>query len=456
VVSTQHNPHHNTKNLIFTIMQENTLQQQARQIVDQTVGSLFLTGKAGTGKSTFIRDVALSTAKRVVLVAPTGVAALNVKGATIHSFFQLPFGPLPPGDNRLDHSRIRGNKAKIMQKMDLLIIDEVSMVRADLMDAIDSTLRAVRDNPRAAFGGVQVLLVGDLFQLEPVVTQSDWPLLREHYDTPFFFSSAAYKELDPVNIELTTVYRQQDERFVNLLNRIRNNEMDEDSMEELNRRAIGSPMDDEMYITLCATRQAAQQTNDFKLASLNEQERTLTGKTTGIFGPELMPTEMDLKLKVGAQVMMVKNDLEKKWVNGSIGKILAINNEELLIEIEGKEQKVTTVTWDNTRYDYDNLKSAIKEQIVGTFTQFPVKLAWGITIHKSQGLTFHKVIIDLGNGAFAAGQVYVALSRCTTLEGLVLRRPLTPRDIFVRPMVVEFYQNMNNSRRIEQALKANF
>lgn len=437
-------------------MQENTLQQQARQIIDQTVGSLFLTGKAGTGKSTFIRDVALSTTKRTVLVAPTGVAALNVKGATIHSFFQLPFGPLPPGDNRLDHKRIRGNKAKIMQKMDLLVIDEVSMVRADLMDAIDSTLRAVRDNPRVPFGGVQVLLVGDLFQLEPVVTQSDWPLLREHYDTPFFFSSKAYQELDPVNIELTTVYRQQDERFLELLNRIRNNEMDQDTLDEMNQRAIGTPLDDDMYITLCATRQAAQQTNDFKLAGLHTEEHTLKGKTTGTFPMEIMPTDMELKLKVGAQVMMVKNDLEKKWVNGSIGKILAINNEELLIEIEGKEHKVTTVTWDNTRYDYDNLKGAIKEQLVGTFTQFPVKLAWGITIHKSQGLTFHKVIIDLGSGAFAAGQVYVALSRCTTLEGLVLRRPLTPRDVFVRPMVVEFYQNMNNSRRIEQALKATF
>lgn len=436
-------------------MQTNTLQQQARQIIDQTVSSLFLTGKAGTGKSTFIREVAASSSKRMILVAPTGVAALNVKGATIHSFFQLPFGPLPPGDNRLDHRRIRGNKAKIMQKLDLLIIDEVSMVRADLMDAIDSTLRAVRDNPRVPFGGVQVLLVGDLFQLEPVVTQNDWPLLREHYDTPFFFSSNAYKELDPVQIELTTVYRQQDERFVDLLNRIRNNEMDEDTLAELNVRHNGYMQEDDLYITLCATRQAAQQTNDFKLEGLNATEHKLVGKTTGEFPVDIMPTDMELKLKVGAQVMMVKNDLEKRWVNGSIGRVKAISKEELLIEIEGREQKVTTVTWDNTRYDFDNLKSAIKEQLVGTFTQFPVKLAWGITIHKSQGLTFHKVIIDLGQGAFAAGQVYVALSRCTTLEGLVLRRPLTPRDVFVRPQVVDFYQRMNNSRKIEQALKAN-
>ncbi|CAN5196195.1 hypothetical protein BH09BAC1_BH09BAC1_29720 [soil metagenome] len=435
-------------------MHENTLQQQARQIIDQTVNSVFLTGKAGTGKSTFIKEVAASSAKRMVLVAPTGVAALNVKGATIHSFFQLPFGPLPPGDNRLDHKRIRGNKAKIMQKLDLLIIDEVSMVRADLMDAIDSTLRAVRDNPRVPFGGVQVLLVGDLFQLEPVVTQNDWPLLREHYETPFFFSSNAYKELDPVNIELTTVYRQQDEKFVDLLNRIRNNEMDEDTLERLNSRCNGHAPDDELYITLCATRQTAQQTNDFKLSCLNASEITLQGKTTGEFHPDLMPTDMGLKLKEGAQVMMVKNDIEKRWVNGSIGRIKSIGKEELLIEIEGKEHKVTTVTWDNTRYDFDNLKSAIKEQLVGTFTQFPVKLAWAITIHKSQGLTFHKVIIDLGNGAFAAGQVYVALSRCTTMEGLILRRPLTPKDIFVRPMVVEFYQNMNNSRKIAAALNA--
>ncbi len=435
-------------------MHENSLQHQARAIIEQTVSSVFLTGKAGTGKSTFIKEVAASSAKRMVLTAPTGVAALNVKGATIHSFFQLPFGPLPPGDNRLDHKRIRGNKAKIMQKLDLLIIDEVSMVRADLMDAIDSTLRAVRDQPRLPFGGVQVLLVGDLFQLEPVVTQNDWPLLRDHYDTPFFFSSAAYKELDPVQIELTTVYRQQDERFVNLLNRIRNNEMDEDTLAELNVRHNGHAPEEELYITLCATRQTAQQTNDFKLSSLNASEITLTGKTVGEFHPDLMPTDMNLKLKVGAQVMMVKNDLEKRWVNGSIGRVKEINREEILIEIDGKDHKVTTVTWDNTRYDFDNLKSAIKEQIVGTFTQFPVKLAWAITIHKSQGLTFTRVIIDLGNGAFAAGQVYVALSRCTTLEGLVLRRPLTPKDVFVRPQVVDFYQKMNNSRRIEQALGA--
>ena len=439
------------------LFEGNNAFRHAWLLLEKSDNSMFLTGKAGTGKSTFLRHFAMETSKKHVVVAPTGVAAVNVRGTTLHSFFQLPFGPLLPDDERIKNITFRKNKQKIMEALEILIIDEVSMVRCDLLDAIDTILRHARKKGQP-FGGVQVLLVGDLFQLEPVVNQTEWQWLSNYYSTPYFFSSNAFKELDPFKIELEKVYRQSDSNFINLLNAVRNGSAQQREIDELNARVMEETgeLPGEFYITLTATRMAADQTNDRQLKRLNSCEYCFNGTLEGDYPTTALPTEMELRLKEGAQVMFVKNDLgekERRWVNGTIGKIESMSGGEIQVRLpDGKLIKVEQVKWENVKYDFDIALQSIKEVISGSFTQYPLKLAWAVTIHKSQGLTFEHAVVDTGQGAFAAGQLYVALSRCTSLEGLILRRKIMPKDIIVRDEVIDFHRQLTRPERLQQVL----
>ena len=438
---------------------ENESFYYAQQLVEHTSHSVFLTGKAGTGKSTFLREITRSTQKKHVVVAPTGIAAINVRGVTIHSFFQLPIGPIQAEDARINTFRFNANKVKLIKELELVIIDEVSMVRADIMDAIDYVLRRIRKN-NTSFGGVQLLLVGDMFQLEPVVPRQEEHFLSERYETPFFFSARAFSSLqsDLVNIELTKVYRQSDEVFIDLLNKIRTNDAHRAEMELLNERnEISPPFDDSsFYITLASRKHIVDKTNKHKLARLEGAEHKYTGKLEGTFPLSGLPTDLELTLKVGAQVIFVRNDSaenKRRWVNGTIGKIVSLEDDKIEVELEnGYRYDVEKVVWENIKYEYDAGKKTIDETVIGTFKQFPIKLAWAITIHKSQGLTFDNVVVDLGRGAFAAGQLYVALSRCTSMHGLYLSSRVSPGDVIVREEVVHFYERNNDLRIIKQAL----
>jgi hypothetical protein len=440
-----------------TIDTENPDFQNANNLLQFTNHSIFLTGRAGTGKSTFLRHISKETSKCHVVVAPTGIAAINVRGVTIHSFFQLPLGPILPNDERLKSLKYSKEKINLIEKLELLIIDEISMVRADLMDAIDRALRVVRKRP-LPFGGVQLLLVGDLFQLEPVTKKEEWAWLENYYSTPFFFDAQVFHELDLINIELTTIYRQSDPYFIGLLNQVRNGVAGYNDIVALNQRP-GRPFFNEkqFYITLCATRNIADNTNHEKLQQLKGPEFLLKGEIEDNFPNKNLPTEKELTLKERAQVIFIKNDFgedSRRWVNGTLGVIEKVEDDGVFVKLEdGETHKVKKVQWDNIQYEYDAGKNRIVDKVVGTFTQFPLKLAWAITIHKSQGLTFERVVINLGRGAFAAGQLYVALSRCTTLEGIVLKTRIRSSDVIVRRAVLEFYQKMNDAAQIKKALE---
>jgi hypothetical protein len=409
--------------------------------------NIFLTGKAGTGKTTFLHHFKKESVKRLVVLAPTGVAAINAGGVTIHSFFQLPFGPQLPADvegvpgageeavkaSAAKFQRFSREKINIIRSLDLLVIDEISMVRADLLDAVDSVLRRFRDRFRP-FGGVQLLMIGDLQQLAPVVKEAEWEILKPYYDSAFFFSSRALQMTEFVGIELKKIYRQQDEAFIRLLNKVRDHDLDAESLQELNRRYVPgfSPGEREGYITLTTHNYQAEKINDLKLNNLKGKARMFKAVVTGEFSEWSYPTEAELTLKVEAQVMFVKNDISplKLYYNGKIGKIVNMSEDLVHVQCPGDEEPiaVSPAEWQNCRYALDEETKKIKETIIGTFTQYPLKLAWAITIHKSQGLTFEKAIID-ARAAFAHGQVYVALSRCTTLQGLVLSAPLGPQTI---------------------------
>jgi len=411
--------------------------QLAFDFVKYTGKHIFLTGKAGTGKTTFLHQLKLNSPKRMVVVAPTGVAAINAGGVTIHSFFQLPFGPFLPAENGGNQSttqsggfqKINREKIAILKSLDLLVIDEISMVRADLLDGIDSVLRRYKDRNQP-FGGVQLLMIGDLQQLAPVAKEEEWNLLKPHYETIYFFSSKALKQTDYVSIELTHIFRQRDESFIKLLNRIRDNNADQQTLDDLNKRYISgfTGEEGEGYITLTTHNYQAHDLNESKLAKLGAKVRKFTAGVEGEFPEYLYPTDFELNLKVGAQVMFVKNDIsrEKLFYNGKIGKVIQIEEKSVHVQCEGDadELVVEKVEWQNTKYTIDDQTREIKESILGTFSQIPLKLAWAITIHKSQGLTFGKAIID-AKAAFAHGQVYVALSRCKTLEGMVLSTPIS-------------------------------
>lgn len=440
-----------------TNTEENKALVFAEKLVNTTSSSIFLTGKAGTGKSTFLRKIAVESEKSLVVLAPTGIASINAKGQTIHSFFKVPFGPLQPADARLRQIKFKPDKIEIIERMELLIIDEISMVRADVLDAIDFLLRKFR-NIAKPFGGVQMLLVGDLFQLEPVVPNTEKVFLDNFYRTPYFFSAWVFNEMDIVNLELQTIYRQSDPHFIGLLNKIRSKKATYDDLVQLNNRPSKQAFEDKnFYITLCTTRSKAKEINDAKLIELLTEEFSYNGIIKDNFPIGSLPTDLELKLKKGAQVIFIQNDYsgERKYVNGTLGKILELDEITITVELEdGKIVEVEQTFWENLEYKFNPEKNKIEDSIVGTFTQYPLKLAWAITIHKSQGLTFENVIIDLDRGAFAAGQLYVALSRCTRIEGILLRTKIRQSDIIVRQEVIDYYSKMNDRAQLMKAINS--
>lgn len=426
-------------------MDINEQAQLAWDIIETTNTNLFLTGKAGTGKTTFLRRLKEESSKRIVVVAPTGIAAINAEGVTIHSFFQLSFAPfIPDAQYKLKEQQYRFSKQKIrvIQSIDTLVIDEISMVRADLLDAVDSVLRRFRKN-QLPFGGVQMVMIGDLGQLAPVAKDDEWQMLSRYYDTPYFFSSIALKSTRYAIVELKTVYRQSDLHFVELLNRVRDNRADSSVLAALNSRYIPNfqPRVEEGYIRLTTHNYQAQQENERQLALLPGKSYTYEASISGKYPEMLFPTEQILTLKEGAQVMFVKNDssADKAFYNGMIGTVTEINEKNFFVRTKdtGVVIKVEPEQWENTRYEIDERTNEITEEVDGTFKQFPVKPAWAITVHKSQGLTFDRAIIDVQR-AFTHGQTYVALSRCRTLEGLVLSAPL-PMSAIIRDGAVDDY-----------------
>jgi hypothetical protein len=435
---------------------ENKALDLAWNFVNNTNRNIFLTGKAGTGKTTFLHKLKAESKKRLVVVAPTGVAAINAKGVTIHSFFQLPFGPMPPDSNQNLSRKFNKSKINLIKSLDLLIIDEVSMVRADMLDGIDQRLRSFR-NRNLPFGGVQVLMIGDLQQLSPVIKDDEWRLLQSYYQTIFFFSSRVYQNCDPITIELTHIYRQENPLFINILNEIRNNCLTETSANELNKcyKPDFNPKDNSGYISLTTHNHKADKTNQETLSKLKSKSQVYTAQVSGNFGEHLYPNDEQLTLKVGAQVMFIKNDpsVDKRYYNGKIGKIIALDNNTVTVSSpdDDFDIHVEPLTWEQIRYTINKTTNAIEEDKIGSFTQIPLRLAWSITIHKSQGLTFEKAIID-AEDAFAHGQTYVALSRCKSLDGLILKSKISASQIINNAQVAEFDQNNSEQQPTETML----
>ena len=430
-------------------MEENHEIELAWQVIENTGTHLFLTGKAGTGKTTFLRRLKELTPKRMVVVAPTGIAAINAGGVTIHSFFQLNFAPYIPESTfnsaQQGFHKFGKEKINIIRSMDLLVIDEISMVRADQLDAIDAVLRRYRDRSKP-FGGVQLLMIGDLQQLAPVVKEEDWSLLSSYYDTAFFFGSHSLKETEYITIELKKVYRQSDMEFVGLLNKIREKEADDAVLEELNKRYLPGfrPREEEGYIRLTTHNYQAQQYNDRQLLSLSGRAFSFQAKVEGTFPESAYPADEMLTVKEGAQIMFIKNDSsgEHRYYNGMIGLVTAVSKDGIRVKGNGESQDflLETEEWTNSKYSLNPQTKEITEEVEGTFRQYPIRLAWAITIHKSQGLTFERAIID-ANASFAHGQVYVALSRCKSLQGLVLSSPLRRESIISDDTIDEFTRN---------------
>lgn len=401
----------------------------------------FITGRAGTGKSTLLRYFRATTSKNAVVLAPTGIAAIHVGGQTIHSFFQLPPRFIQESEVKL----LAKTKRSLVQKMDTLIIDEASMVRADVMDGIDLSLRINRSNNKP-FGGVKLILIGDLFQLPPVVGQDMNEFFEKKYQSPFFFSARVFGKLNIRCFELTHIFRQSDPKFISLLNNVRENKHTEGDMALLNSRVIDEDTfdEDEVFVVLTATNEAAARINAYNLLKIEDEPYQYEAKITQKFEEKEFPNDYSLILKKGAQIMMIKNDVEKKrWVNGSIGLIEELTESAIRVNIGGNVYEVTRHKWEKIQYVYSEAADRIEPNVIGTFEQFPLKLAWAITIHKSQGQTFDDVVIDVGSGAFAHGQVYVALSRCTKLEGIRLKRKIHSRDVIFDSRVLEFHKNFN-------------
>ena len=441
--------------------------KSALDLITRTRQSVFLTGKAGTGKSTFLKHLCEIVKKKFIVLAPTGIAAINANGSTIHSFFKLPFRPMLPDDPDLslvngrifEFFKYKKEHKKLIQEVELIIIDEISMVRADMVDCIDRILRVYSNNMRTPFGGKQLVFVGDVFQLEPVVTSDSKDILNRFYPNPYFFSAKVFSETRLVPIEFTKIYRQSDKAFISILDKIRNGSVGALDLQRLNSRYNPSfnPSADEMYITLATKRDNVDYINERKMAELSTPEFLSPGLIDGDFPESSLPTAKDLLLKEHAQVMFIRNDMQwpRRWVNGSLGVVSNIDeydNVYVLLE-DGREVQVDLETWRNYRYKYNEAEKKIEEEIIGTFTQLPLKAAWAITVHKSQGLTFNRVIVDFNGGVFAGGQAYVALSRCTSLEGMTLKKAIGRSDVFVRSEILEFSRQFNNQQLIEKALK---
>lgn len=443
---------------ISHIETDNNEFQQALNLIENTRRSLFLTGKAGTGKSTFTRYICAHTKKKFVVLAPTGIAAINAGGVTLHSFFKLPFHPLLPDDTKYLPKHLKNTlkynneKRKIIKELDLIIIDEISMVRSDILDFIDKVLRVYSSNMREPFGGKQLLLVGDIYQLEPVIREEDRHLLSPFYQSFYFFAAHVFDTFPLVCIELKKVYRQTDKNFIDLLDRIRCNQVGEKDIQFINTRmnATLPDYDNHLSIILSSRRDTVDSINEQKLNELPGDSIICLGEIEGDFPTSNLPTSMELEVKVGAQVIFVKNDKDHRWVNGTLGVVTAIDTkceEGALLTImtdDGCEYDVGIEQWSNMRYTFNDKEKKIEEEEIGVFRQFPVSLAWAITIHKSQGLTFRQIVIDFTGGAFAGGQTYVALSRCTSIEGISLKTPIRRSDIFVRQEVIRFASTYNN------------
>ena len=439
-------------------MQKNPELELAFNFINKTDRNLFITGKAGTGKTTFLHKIKNESLKRMVIVAPTGVAAINAKGVTIHSFFQMPFGPILPNQiaNTNQQRKFSKTKIDIIKSLDLVIIDEISMVRADLLDGIDQVMRRYK-NRNKVFGGAQVLMIGDLQQLAPVVKPNEWSLLRSYYNTMYFFSSKAFQEANVVSIELKHIYRQKNERFIRVLNEIRNDNLSDASAKILNERynPTFSPTKDDGYITLTTHNKRANLINDSELNKIKNRSYFFDAEVSGKFNENAFPNDAKLELKVGSQVMFIKNDSspEKRYFNGKIGIVTDISRENVTVQCANEIDEIVTEreNWDNVNYSINEETKEIKEDIVGSFSQIPLRLAWAITIHKSQGLTFEKAIID-AEASFAHGQTYVALSRCTSLEGLVLKTPITSSAIINDQTVSVFNESVEENHPDESIL----
>lgn len=425
-------------------------------LLQYTRQSVFLTGKAGTGKSTFLKYITGHTKKKYVVLAPTGIAAVNVGGQTLHSFFRLPFRPFVSDDVEFEPRRLRermkysGEFIKLLKQVELIVIDEISMVRADIIDFIDRILREFCHNRREPFAGKQLLLVGDIFQLEPVVTGDVRDVLAREYPTPFFFSAKVFKEIELVAIELHKVYRQSDSTFIAMLDRFRDGNPLRDDIEILNRKVNPLVLDDmaanrHLTMTIATRKDTVDSINESRLAELKSKEFVYDGEVSGEFPESSYPTDLHLKLKTGAQVVFIKNDIDRRWVNGTLGSIVETQPDKIRVKLDnGDIHLIERERWSNIRYRFDEKDKKVVEEELGSFMQYPLKLAWALTIHKSQGLTFDRVVVDLGTGAFSGGQTYVALSRCRSLEGLTLRTTINERDVWVNPNVLKFSRRFND------------
>jgi tetratricopeptide (TPR) repeat protein len=431
--------------------------QTALDLIQETNQSFFLTGKAGTGKSTFLKHIVETTSKNYVVVAPTGIAAVNVGGVTIHSFFQFPLRPLLPEDEDIKVFWKNSEKRKIISAMDTLIIDEVSMIRADLIDGIDYSLRRNGGNPNLPFGGKQVVFVGDIFQLEPVTIRKsgEQKIINEIYGSAYFYNAKVFEKINLFTVELQKVYRQTDLVFISLLDKVRVKETLQTDIDRLNSRVFSESelKKKEFAITLTTKNDLADRVNSIKLSELKTNPFQYTAEVSGGFEESKYPTEPEMILKEGSQVIFIKNDTDKRWVNGTIGQVNELTDTTIKVKLkDGSVHSVDKRVWENIKYQYNKEKKKIEQEIVGTFKQYPLKLAWAITIHKSQGLTFDRVVIDFGDGTFASGQAYVALSRATTFEGLFLKQKMHTMDIYIDEEIKDFAKSFNDKSLINQKL----